>query len=138
MRPPDRSNRVRCREIQFVSLIIVKFQQRAAHLQPLRALDEAAPIGPTAKLAVGHDRKADILLPADRLPDATVKDLGEFVLADFVAGALAESLAQLRGPQQAPHMIGAERGSAVWTNAHAERSGWFQIALVIYSSIGKL
>jgi hypothetical protein len=73
-----------------------------------------------------------------RKPDAIVKNLRKFVLADFVAGALAESPAQLRGAQQASHVIGAKRGPAIWTNAHAECSGMFLKGLVIYKSIDKL
>ena len=123
MRAPDWPDRIRRREIERVATVIAKLQQRAAHLQALRALDKTAPVGAAAKLAIAHHRKSDLFLLANRVTDAFVDDVGELVVADFVAGALAECLAQRRRAQQAPHVIGAERRAAVWTNAHADGSG---------------
>ena len=109
MRAPDRPNRIRRGEIERVATVIAKLQQRAAHLQALRALDKTAPVGTAAKFAIAHHRKSDLFLLANRVTDAFVDDVGEFVVADFVTGALAECLAQRRRAQQAPNVIGAER-----------------------------
>ncbi len=101
MRAPDRPDRIRRREIERVATVIAKLQQRAAHLQALRALDKTAPVGAAAKFAIAHHRKSDLFLLANRVTDAFVDDVGELVVADFVAGALAECLAQRRRAQQA-------------------------------------
>src|SRR5262249_40408658 len=52
-RPRDRASRIRCRELDLMALAVPEPEDRLTNLEALSALDEAAPIGSAAELAVG-------------------------------------------------------------------------------------
>ena len=115
---PQRRGRIGRGEIDLVAAVVAKLEQRRAHLEALRAFHEAAPIGAAAELAVGHDRKPDLLLHVNGLAHAIVLDARELGLADLVAGMAPERLPQRRRPQQAADVVGAKRRAAVRADAH--------------------
>ena len=112
-------------------MVVAELEQRGAHLEALRALDEAAPIGAAAEFAVGHDLEPDLLLHVDGVADAIVLDARELAVADLLAGMAPERLPQCRRPQQAADVIGAKRRTAVRSDAHASSPShrWLSIAL---------
>jgi hypothetical protein len=105
-----------------VAVVVAKLEQRRAHLQTLGALDEPPPIGAAAELAVGDDPEPDLLLHANSIADALVLDTRELTVRDLAAGVAPERLAQRRRPQQASHMIGADRRAAVLGGWSSRRS----------------
>ena len=100
-------------ELDLPSLVVAEPELRAADLEAVGALDEAAPVGAAPELAVGHDAEAGLLLQPHDVADALVLDTGEFRVADLGRGVAAERLAQRRRPQQAADVVGPEGRAAV-------------------------
>ena len=100
-------------------MVVAKLQQRGTHLEALGALHEPPPIGAAAEFAVGDDLEPGPLLHAHGGAHAVILDADEFILADLVAGAAAECLAQRGRAQKATDVIGAKRRAAVRGHAHA-------------------
>jgi hypothetical protein len=92
-----------------VAMLVAELEARLADGETFGQLDEAAPIGAAAKLAIGHHPQPRLLLQPHDVADAVVLYAMEFVFAQGIGGALAERLAQPRRAQQAADVIGAER-----------------------------
>ena len=136
MRASQRRGRVGRGEIDFMAMVVAKLQQRGTDLEALGALHEPPPIGAAAKFAVGDDLEPGPLLHADRGAHAVVLDADEFILADLVAGAAAECLAQRRRAQKASDVIGAKRRAAVRATCSCLVAP--SLAASVYSSIGRI
>ncbi len=104
--------RIRRRELVFVSGIVAKRINRALDLEAFCALDETAPVGAAAKLAVVCDFEACTLLQLQNLADAVVLYLFERRVIDRAVHMLLECLTQRGRPEQAADMIGTERRTA--------------------------
>jgi hypothetical protein len=90
-------------------LLIVKRKARLRHAESVDALDEPAPVGPAAKLAVSDDRKPDVLLQLDGIADRRILSGGKALFVQLAVGKGAEGSAQSGRAQQAANMIGAKR-----------------------------
>src|SRR5262249_57735070 len=99
-------------EIELVAAVVAELEQRGADLEPLGALDQPAPIGAAAELAVGDDRKPDLLLHAHRGADAVVRYARELAVVDLADGMAPKALPQRGRPQHAADVVGPERREA--------------------------
>ena len=70
---------------------------------------EGIGIGPAAELAVGDDLQADVFLQLDHAGNGIVLDRRELAAIEFSRGVLMACAQELRRPQQAADMFGAER-----------------------------
>jgi hypothetical protein len=64
----------------------------------------------TPELAVGRRLQADVLLLADDVTDRLVLDAAQLVVVDAAGGVVRARLHQLRRPEQAADVVGAEGG----------------------------
>ena len=96
-------------EAGFLAVLAAEAEQRLAHLEALRALDEPRPVGGAAELAVGDRFETGVLLQGDGPADGRVLSLAERGRGDGAGVEGAPRLAQGRGPEQAADVVGAER-----------------------------
>jgi hypothetical protein len=101
-----------------VAVVVAEVEGRRLDHEAVDALDEPAPIGAAAELAVVRDLEPDILLQFDRIADAAILDFGKARIVDLSRQMIAKRLAQLGRPQQAADVIGAKRRAAIRTQAH--------------------
>ncbi len=107
MRPPDPTADLRLRLRPATRR--TRFRRDGVNVQLAELLVEKAVIGAAAKLAVGHELEAELLLQPDGFPDGEIFRLGELGLADLTARK-SRALAQQRiRSQQAADMLGAKR-----------------------------
>ena len=64
-------------EIDLVAVVVAELEDGGLDLEAAAALDEAAPVGAAAELAVGDDLQARLLLQPHDVADGLVLDLGE-------------------------------------------------------------
>jgi hypothetical protein len=86
----------------------VEFEGRRLDGESFDPFDKAAPIGASAKLAIGHDREADLFLHPDRVADALILNLQKHAVVDASADMVPKRLAKPWRAKQAADMIGAE------------------------------
>ena len=116
--PRELPSRVGAGEFDLVAVIIAKLEYSRLGDEAVDALDEASPIRPAAKLAVGDDAKARRFLQRNHVADRAVLDLREMPIVDAFGLMVLERLAQFDRTQQAADVVGAERRAATRTREH--------------------
>ena len=114
-------------EIDFVTLIVAKFESCRLDLETLGPFYEATPIGAAAEFAIGNYLQADLLLQIDHVADVLVLQPTERAVIDFAGSVPAKCLAQGLRPQEAADMVGTNWRAA---GGEHERGLWiFSISL---------
>jgi len=108
LKPPQPVGDVRRHDLRGLAGMITELVGRGTDGETLDRLDEAAPIGAAAKLAVGHDLEAELLLERHGVADRLVAHRLELVLHQLAGAKPAIGLGQRLGAQQAANMLGAE------------------------------
>ena len=85
LRARELAGRVGRGEVDLVAVVVAELEHRLADLEALAALDEPAPVGAAAELAVGHDREAALLLQRHHVADAAILDAAELRIVDLPA-----------------------------------------------------
>jgi hypothetical protein len=107
--------------------IIAKLERCGLDAETFRPLDEAPPIRAASEFSVRDNLKPHALLQRHNITNAFILQLFEFGVADLSVRVLAKCLAQDLWAQQASHMIGAERRTAL--------SGWHATSRLFYRLI---
>ncbi len=90
---------MRSGEGKLITILVTEGETRRANIEALGALNEPAPIGATAKLAIGDDGKANVLLKFDDVADRLVLGGGEALLVEFAVVEGTKGLAECERAQ---------------------------------------
>src|SRR5271165_496245 len=99
---------MRSGEGKLMAILVMEGETRRANIEAFDPLNEPAPIGATAKLAVGNDGKTNLLLKFDDVADRLVLSGGEALLVEFAVAEGTKGTAERGRAKQAADMVGTE------------------------------